>query len=68
MAKARTLVGLDVHATKIVAAVLDGAMSCVGRDFLRRHRDLLGVAGDVPRDDRRQGSREIDHLGFHRDA
>ena len=24
MAKARTLVGLDVHATKIVAAVLDG--------------------------------------------
>jgi hypothetical protein len=24
MAKARSLVGLDVHATKIVAAVLDG--------------------------------------------
>jgi hypothetical protein len=30
MAKARSLVGLDVHATKIVAAVLDGQDSaCV---------------------------------------
>jgi len=26
MAKARTLVGLDVHATKIVAAVLDAGL------------------------------------------
>ena len=33
MAKARTVVGLDVHATKIVAAVLDvetGEVQCFG--------------------------------------
>jgi hypothetical protein len=31
MAKARTLVGLDVHATKIVAAVLDAESAIVER-------------------------------------
>jgi hypothetical protein len=30
MAKARTLVGLDVHATKIVAAVLDAETTETG--------------------------------------
>ena len=31
MAKAKTLVGLDVHATKIVAAVLDAEAASCGR-------------------------------------
>jgi hypothetical protein len=31
MAKARTLVGLDVHASKIVAAVLDATRASCGR-------------------------------------
>jgi transposase len=38
MAKARTLVGLDVHATKIVAAVLDGETG---------ELQMFGVGGDV---------------------
>jgi hypothetical protein len=38
MAKARTLVGLDVHAAKIVAAVLDAETGEVV--------DLLGFDGD----------------------
>jgi hypothetical protein len=43
MAKARTVVGLDVHATKIVAAVLDvetGELQC-----LRMTADLNRAAG-----------------------
>ena len=31
MAKAKTLVGVDVHATKIVAAVLDAERRAAGR-------------------------------------
>jgi transposase len=38
MAKARTLVGLDVHATKIVAAVLDAETG---------ELDVFGLGGDV---------------------
>ena len=44
MAKAKTLVGLDVHATKIVAAVLDAETGAVAdvHDG-RRERDRGGV-------------------------
>jgi hypothetical protein len=50
MAKARSLVGLDVHATKIVAAVLDAETVADIRDerrYKRRGRALrrLGEAG-----------------------
>lgn len=38
MAKARSLVGLDVHATKIVAAVLDGDTG---------ELEVFGMSGDV---------------------
>ena len=41
MAKARTLVGLDVHATKIVAAVLDAETGEL-RWFQRRRRCRRG--------------------------
>ena len=41
MAKARTLVGLDVHATKIVAAVLDAETGEL-RWFRRRRRCRRG--------------------------
>jgi hypothetical protein len=47
MAKARTLVGLDVHATKVVAAVLDAQSGELGSFRLRRTGGgglLLGVA------------------------
>lgn len=43
MAKARTLVGLDVHATKIVAAVLDAD----GRPA-RTERACIGLWRDHP--------------------
>src|SRR3954463_9787830 len=50
MAKARTLVGLDVHATKIVAAVLDAETGelrwfCVGGDVA----EAAGVWAGLPR-------------------
>ena len=41
MAKARTLVGLDVHATKIVAAVLDAETGEL-QWFTRRRRCRRG--------------------------
>src|SRR3954462_1538218 len=43
MAKARTLVGLDVHATKIVAAVLDGETGEL--EFFMLGGDVAGAAG-----------------------
>ncbi len=43
MAKARTLVGLDVHATKIVAAVLDADTGGLGTFVMGG--DAVGVAG-----------------------
>jgi len=43
MAKARTLVGLDVHATKVVAAVLDGETGELA--FFSMSADVCGVAG-----------------------
>jgi transposase len=43
MAKARTLVGLDVHATKIVAAVLDGETGEL--EFFRMGGESAGAAG-----------------------
>src|SRR3954469_14724576 len=50
MAKARTLVGLDVHATKIVAAVLDAETGelrwfCVGGEI----REAAGLCAGLPR-------------------
>jgi len=50
MAKARSLVGLDVHATKIVAAVLDaetGELQHFGidRGYRQGGRVLRGAAG-----------------------
>src|SRR4051794_19654702 len=50
MAKARTLVGLDVHATKIVAAVLDAETGelrwfCVGGDAA----EAAGLCAGLPR-------------------
>src|SRR4051794_20308187 len=50
MAKARTLVGLDVHATKIVAAVLDAETGelrwfCVGGDVA----EAAGLCAGLPR-------------------
>jgi len=52
MAKARTLVGLDVHATKIVAAVLDGETGelqsfTMGGDVVAAAGFCAGVAGPV---------------------
>ena len=49
MAKARTLVGLDVHATKIVAAVLDAETGelqsfAMSGDIARGGRVLRGAA------------------------
>ena len=54
MAKARTLVGLDVHATKIVAAVLDGETGelqffTLGGDVVRGGRAVRGVAASGAR-------------------
>ena len=43
MAKARTLVGLDVHATKVVAAVLDVETGELA--FFSMSADVAGVAG-----------------------
>ena len=43
MAKARTLVGLDVHATKVVAAVLDAETGEV--QFFRLSGDVGDAAG-----------------------
>ena len=43
MAKARTLVGLDVHATKVVAAVLDVETGELA--FFSMTADIAGVAG-----------------------
>jgi transposase len=43
MAKARTLVGLDVHATKVVAAVLDAETGELA--FFSMSADVVGVAG-----------------------
>jgi hypothetical protein len=43
MAKAKTLVGLDVHATKIVAAVLDAETGDTDVRDERRERDRGGV-------------------------
>ena len=43
MAKARTLVGLDVHATKVVAAVLDVETGEVV--FFSMRADVARVAG-----------------------
>ena len=43
MAKARTLVGLDVHATKVVAAVLD--VETGGLVFFSMTADIDRVAG-----------------------
>ena len=43
MAKARTLVGLDVHATKIVAAVLDAETGELAA--FRMNGDAGGAAG-----------------------
>jgi hypothetical protein len=43
MAKARSLVGLDVHATKIVAAVLDAETGDV--QFLSMTADIGKAAG-----------------------
>ena len=43
MAKARTLVGLDVHATKIVAAVLDAETGEI--EFFMLGGDVVGAAG-----------------------
>jgi len=43
MAKARTLVGLDVHATKIVAAVLDGETGELR--WFRMSGESVGAAG-----------------------
>src|SRR4051794_13827563 len=52
MAKARTLVGLDVHATKIVAAVLDAETGelrwfCVGGDAAEAAGLCAGLPGPV---------------------
>jgi transposase len=50
MAKARSLVGLDVHATKIVAAVLDGETGEL--EFFRLGgdvRDAAGLCAGLPR-------------------
>jgi hypothetical protein len=43
MAKARTLVGLDVHATKFVASVLDAETGELA--FFSMTSDIAGVAG-----------------------
>ena len=43
MAKARTLVGLDVHARKVVAAVLDAETGELA--FFSMTADIAGVAG-----------------------
>jgi hypothetical protein len=43
MAKARTLVGLDVRATRIVAAVLDAETGELA--FFSMTADIVGVAG-----------------------
>ena len=47
MAKARTLVGLDVHATKIVAAVLDADTGELGLFVLSG--EIAGAAALVRR-------------------
>jgi transposase len=50
MAKARTLVGLDVHATKIVAAALDAETGQL--QFFRlggEVRDAAGLCAGLPR-------------------
>jgi transposase len=50
MAKARTLVGLDVHATKIVAAVLDGETGEVQWFTLRGEvGEAAGLCAGLPR-------------------
>ena len=53
MAKARTLVGLDVHATKVVAAVLDGETGELA--FFSMSADVCGV-GRVLRWSARSGA------------
>src|SRR4051812_14282864 len=47
MAKARTLVGLDVHATKIVAAVLDAESGEV--QFFTLVGEAAGLCAGLPR-------------------
>jgi transposase len=50
MAKARTLVGLDVHATKIVAAVLDGETGELQFFTLGgENREAAGLCAGLPR-------------------
>ena len=44
MAKARTLVGLDVHGRKVVAAVLDAETGELA--FFSMTADVAGVAGE----------------------
>ena len=56
MAKARTLVGLDVHATKVVAAVLDVEMGELA--FFAMSADIARVAG-FPRWSARSGARGV---------
>jgi hypothetical protein len=50
MAKARSLVGLDVHATKIVAAVLDGDTGELGLFAMNgENTNAAGFCAGLPR-------------------